>query len=155
MKKEFNIILRALLFIAIAVAAWLIGIMIGQENAVTILNPDVSSGTLRNMTNPVFSVMIDYNNGDIDTIDKIDMKSKANLWEAMNGVDSSEGLRLNQNEDYPDNDLQWYGINDFYNSGDARWYIWLNNDYQSSMPDQIVVKSGDVLYFKYLSYYPR
>ena len=43
MKKEFSLALRALLFVAIAVGAWLIGIMIGQENAVTILNPYTST----------------------------------------------------------------------------------------------------------------
>jgi len=155
MKQEFSIALRALLFIAIAVGAWLMGIVIGQENAVTILNPYTSTANIRSGAIPAVSIMMDYNNGNIDIFDEIELISHANLWEAMVGADSMDKFNLGYNDDYLDNSLQWYGINGVYNSDGSRWYIWLNNKLQSELPDTINVKNGDVLLFKYLSYYPR
>ena len=155
MKREFSLAMRSLLFIAIAVAAWLIGIVIGQENAIIILNPNASTATIREVGKPNISAMLDYNNGDIDVIDNIELSSHANLWEVLLDVEKQGRIKLDENEDWPKVGLQWYGINGMYNTGDARWYLWLNNEYVSELPDNIVVKNGDVLYFKYLSYFPR
>lgn len=155
MKQELSLTLRALLFVVIAVGAWLAGIVIGQENATTILNPNTSTASIRGGNTPSISMMLDYNNGDIDIFDDIELTSHVNLWEAMVGAASQDKINLGQNENYEEVGLQWYGMNGFYNSSTARWYIWLNNEYQSDLPDNILVKNGDVLLFKYLSYYPR
>ena len=74
MRKEFSLAMRALLFIAIAVAAWLMGIIVGQENAVIILNPNTSTANVREASNPNVSIMLDYNNGDIDILENISSK---------------------------------------------------------------------------------
>ncbi|MBL7022400.1 hypothetical protein ISR92_03730 [Patescibacteria group bacterium] len=155
MRREFNLVIRALLFVAIAIGAWLMGMVIGQENAVTILNPNTSTANIRESGQPTVSMMLDYNNGDIDIVDNIILTSHANLWEAMLAAEEEGKLIIGQNEDWIENGLLWYGVNGFFNSSESRWYIWLNNDYVSELPDEINVKNGDILYFKYLSYYPR
>ncbi len=155
MRREFNLVIRALLFIAIAIGAWLMGMVIGQENAVTILNPNTSTANIREGGQPTVSMMLDYNNGDIDIVDNIILTSHANLWEAMLAAEEEGKLTIGQNEDWIENGLLWYGVNGLYNSSESRWYIWLNNEYVSELPDEINVKNGDILYFKYLSYYPR
>lgn len=155
MKKEFSLVLRAILFVAIAVGAWFVGIIIGQENAVTILNPYASTASIRDSSAPRVSMMLDYNNGNIDIISGVELTSHANLWEVMLGAASQDKISIGQNENYEEVGLQWYGVNGFYNNSETRWYIWLNNELQSGLPDSIVVKNRDVLLFKYLSYYPR
>ncbi|MFW0862540.1 MAG: hypothetical protein ACKKL6_03050 [Candidatus Komeilibacteria bacterium] len=147
--------MRALLFVAIAIGAWLVGMVIGQENAVTILNPNTSTANIRESNIPRVSMMLDYNNGDIDVVDDIELTSHSNLWEALIGAEEQGKIKLGQNEDWLENGLLWYGINGLYNSSESRWYIWLNNDYVSELPDKFSVKNGDILYLKYLSYYPR
>lgn len=155
MREEFNLAMRSLLFIAIAVAAWLMGIIVGQENAVIILNPNTSTANIREASNPNVSIMFDYNNGDIDILKNVELKGQANLWEAMLGAQERGDIDLGYNDNWSEVGLQWFGINNYFNSTEAHWYIWLNNKYLSGLPDNIEVKNGDVLYFKYLSYYPR
>lgn len=42
MKQSLSMPIRIVLVLAVALIVWIVGVMVGQENTVTILNPDTS-----------------------------------------------------------------------------------------------------------------
>lgn len=156
MRTEFSLVLRALLFIGIAVVVWIVGVMVGQENTVTILNPYVNYGGIRSGGSPTVSIMLDYNNGQMQSYDNLQLIGNNNLWAILTNLSDDEKIRLVYNNDIDKAGLTWFGINGRNNiSGGVRWQVWVNNVYQKQALDNIVLKAGDIINFKYFYYLPR
>jgi len=155
MRKEFSLIMRALLFVALAIVVWVVGVMIGQENTVTILNPYADSASVRSVGQPAVSIMMDYNGGQINTYHQLSLIGGNTLWRVLAGLSDQGKIKLAYNSDFTEAGLKWFSINGRAdNVGGIRWHVWVNNVYQSTKFDNIELKSGDAVTLKYLYYNP-
>ncbi|PJC00996.1 MAG: hypothetical protein CO073_04580, partial [Candidatus Komeilibacteria bacterium CG_4_9_14_0_8_um_filter_36_9] len=63
MRVNHGFVIRIILLVSLAVVVWIAGVMVGQENTVTILNPETSVTGRQSFSNPQVSIMLDFGNG--------------------------------------------------------------------------------------------
>jgi hypothetical protein len=153
MNVKFGFIIRMLLIVALAVVVWIVGVMVGQENTVTILNPDISMTGRQSFSNPQVSIMLDFDNGQIDVYDELFIIDNKDLWTVIKNLSIREELDLDYNKDWAVNGLDWYRLAGKTTSENgSSWHVWINNIYQTKDLSNIMLKNNDVVSFKYLYY---
>jgi len=153
MQNHLNRTTRIIIGGALAVVIWIVGVIIGQEQTVTILNPEGGLGGLISRTRSAqVSLMIDYGNGQIKVYPEVKLSygsSAFDLLKRIESIDKKFSLTYNINEE--DQKVTDLAINNYqsYSSG-QQWLVWLNNTLQVDTVDSVRLKSGDVVGFKYI-----
>ncbi|OIO46442.1 MAG: hypothetical protein AUJ28_02480 [Parcubacteria group bacterium CG1_02_37_51] len=155
MRVNHGFVIRIILLVSLAVVVWIAGVMVGQENTVTILNPETSVTGRQSFSNPQVSIMLDFGNGQIDVYDQLFIINDKDLWAALKNLAVREDLQLDYNKDWAINGLDWYRLqNKLTGESGVTWHVWVNNQYRTEDLTDIVLKNGDVVNFKYLYYQP-
>ncbi|MFH1667698.1 MAG: hypothetical protein ABH884_01570 [Candidatus Komeilibacteria bacterium] len=153
MRVNHGFVIRIILLVSLAVVVWIVGVMVGQENTVTILNPEASITGRQSFSNPQVSIMLDFNNGQIDVYDQLFIINDKDLWTALKNLAVREDLQLDYNKDWAINGLDWYRLqNKLTSESGVTWHVWVNNQYRDEDLTDIILKNGDVINFKYLYY---
>ncbi|MFW0837588.1 MAG: hypothetical protein ACKKL5_01160 [Candidatus Komeilibacteria bacterium] len=153
MKQSLSMPIRIVLVLAVALIVWIVGVMVGQENTVTILNPDTSYTGMHTNTQGTVNIMIDYNNGDIATYNNLPLATNHSLWAVVKRLADQEHIPLSYNDDFDTVGLQWWRLAGRGNvQGGIQWHVWVNNVYQNKSWDKIELKPGDIVSFKHLYY---
>ena len=153
MQNHLNRVTRIIIGGTLAVVIWIAGILIGQEQTVTILNPEGGlSGIITRTRSIQTSLMLDFGDGRIKVYPEIKLNygaSTFNLLKQVSLVDKK--LDLKYTADPETQEVKNFSING-YNSteADKKWQVWLNNQLQTEGINQIRLKSGDIIEFKYV-----
>lgn len=153
MQNHLNQTTRIIIGVALAVVIWIVGIIIGQEQTVTILNPEGGLGGLISRTRSVqVSLMIDYGNGQVKVYPEVKLSYGSTVFDLLKRVSSiDKKFILNYVEDKENQEVANLSINDFqsYTNG-QQWLVWLNNSLQLEAVNKIRLKTGNVIELKYI-----
>lgn len=167
---HFNRATRIIIAAAVAVVIWIAGVLIGQEQTVTILNPEGGlSGLITRTRSIQVSLMLDYGDGRIKVIPEIKLTYGAavtSLLKRWQSIEPQFSLSYQTNKET--GKISGLTINNYASSGsgsprgaggarlDARqeagkeWLVWLNHTLQTSTIDKIRLKNGDLVELKYI-----
>lgn len=153
MKQYFLKIIGIIIGVSIAVIIWLSGIFIGQEQTITILNPEGAlGGLITRVRSTQVSTMFDYGNGRIKVYPEVKLiysASALDLLKKIKTIDQTFNLtyKLNQNT----GNLADLAINHYQNTAAGKkWQAWLNNIQLKRDISQVKLKTGDIVEFKYI-----
>ena len=154
MQNHLNRATRIIIGGTLAVIIWIAGVLIGQEQTVTILNPEGGIGSIITRTRSVqVSVMMDYGNGQIKIYPEVKLSYGSSAFDLLKRIESiDKTLSLNYQLDQETQELSDLAINNYqsYSEG-KRWLIWLNNVLQTEAANHVRLKSGDIVEFKYIN----
>ena len=154
MLEHINKTTRIIIGASLAVIIWIAGMMIGQEQAITILNPQggLKSIFIRNPSIQV-SLMLDYGNGQIQVYPDVQLTYSQSVLELLEKVDKLEEVKLNLTYQLNKGtgELEQVTINNLQSYPDGReWLVWLNNELQTELLDKIKLKARDIVELKYI-----
>ncbi|HLC64370.1 MAG TPA: hypothetical protein VJK25_03450 [Patescibacteria group bacterium] len=154
MLENFNRTTRIIVAVALAILIWVVGIIIGQEQTVTILNPEGGLRALITRTQTIkTSLMLDWGNGQIKVFSDVSLNYGDSVLQLLSKVNLMENSDLNFNfKRHEDSgELQSYSIGGYASQpGGKQWLTWLNNSLQTKEIDQIRLKANDVVELKYI-----
>jgi len=154
MLDRFNQSTRIIIAVALAVLIWVIGIIIGQEQTVTILNPEGGLKSLITRTQTIkVSLMLDWGNGRIKVFPEVILNYGDSVLELLDKVDSlpDSGLAFQYRLDEKTGELASYSIGGYSGQPEGKkWLVWLNNLLQTKELDQVRLRASDVIELKYI-----
>ena len=153
MQNHLTKLTRIIIGGVLAVVIWIAGILIGQEQTVTILNPDGGlSGIITRSRNIQVSLMMDYGDGRVRVYPEVKLIYGASALDLLNKVSITDKTFKITYEDYQTAaGAARLSINGYVTSANGKkWQVWLNNSWQAGHLDKIQLKSGDVIEFKYV-----
>ena len=152
MERHFNRVTRIIIAGTLAIIIWIVGVIIGQEQTVTILNPEGGLGGLisRSRTAQV-SLMLDYGTGEIKVYPEIKLSYGSSVLDLLDRINNLES-EFNLNYSLEDNiELTSFTISDYPNILDGKnWLVWIDNGLQVDDYNLIKLKSGDNIELKYI-----
>ncbi len=137
--KNFSLILGALII------GLFFGFLIGQQKAIdeTLLTPSVTEGRA--------SVMLDYGDGEVKTYNNFQAGSST-LFEITKTITSDERIGF-ESKEYPGLGVLIEKIGDKKNGDQGSyWQYWVNNQSLQVGADAYVVRSGDIVSWKFMPY---
>ncbi len=152
MDGHLNKITKIIISGALAVIIWIVGIIIGQEQTVTILSPEGGLGGIISRTRSAqVSLMLDYGTGRIKVYPEIKVEygsSALNLLERIENIDNDFNLEYTLEKDQI---LSYLSLNGYPNfEVGKKWLIWIDNVLQTDDLNNVRLKSGDVIEIKYI-----
>ena len=154
MLERFNQSTRIIIAAALAVLIWVIGIIIGQEQTVTILNPEGGLKSLITRTQTIkVSLMLDWGSGRIKVFPEITLNYGDSVLELLDKVDSlpDSGLDFQYRLDEKTGELASYSIGGYFSQPEGeKWLVWLNNLLQTKELDEVRLRASDVIELKYI-----
>lgn len=154
MSERMNKTTRIIIGVAVAVIIWIVGIVIGQEQTITILNLEGGFRTLLSHNPSIqVSLMLDYGDGIIKVYPDVSLIYSQSVLELLEKVDKSEEKKLNfaYQLNKATGKLEQVKIGNFQSyAGGREWLCWLNNKLQTEDLNQIKLKAKDVVELKYV-----
>jgi len=138
--------MKLLFKILILVAVFCGGLYLGVNK---VLAPTVPSRQVINQEQ--ISLMIDYGNGQVQTFGSLALNAETGtVFKLLEKIAEVNNLEFKY-KDYGDLGVFVESINGFINNGpaDRYWQYWVNNEYAKVGASQQVLKSGDVVEWKY------
>jgi len=150
---HFNRATRIIIAAVIAVVIWITGVLIGQEQTVTILNPEGGlSGLITRTRSIQVSLMLDYGDGRVKVIPEVKLTYGAAvmaLLKRVQSIDPQFSLSYQTNE--KTGAVSDLIINNYAGSkGGKEWLVWLNHNLQTTSIGKIRLKNGDLVELKYI-----
>ena len=153
MENHLNKVTRIIIGGTLAVIIWIAGILIGQEQTVTILNPEGGLNGIITRTRSIqVSLMIDYGDGRVKVYPEIKLIYGASTLSLLKQIKSSDKkFELSYTDNQETQSVTDLSINGFKNTENGKkWQIWLNNQWQTEGVNEVRLKSGDIIEFKYV-----
>lgn len=154
MNLKFNKTTGIILGVALAVIIWITGILIGQEQAISTLNPEGGLREFFNQSKVIrTSLMIDYGDGRVEVYPAVKISYGGSVWKLLKSAAATEKDKLNlkYQEDSKSGEISNLNINGYSaNTGGQQWLLWLNNNLQDNDLSKIRLKSRDVVELKYI-----
>lgn len=157
MFKSFNTTTRIIIGAVVAVLIWLTGVVIGQEQTVTILDPSGGLYSILNRTPLIkVSLMIDYQNGQVEVYPETEITYSQTVLDVINKINrgKAEGDQINisYNQNEVEGTISNLSINGYQSrTGGKQWQVWLNNRLQTDDLAGIKLKASDVIELKYIN----
>ena len=154
MLEKFNSTTRLIIGITLAVVIWIAGILIGQEQTVTILNPEGGlKGIITRSHTIRVSLMLDYGEGQVKVFPEVPIKygqSVLNLLQAV-GESTNHQLEFKYQYSQPAGQLNGFSLSNLANQVNGKkWLIWVNNSLQTDDYQDVLLKAKDVVELKYI-----
>ncbi|MFA6304282.1 MAG: hypothetical protein WCV73_01875 [Patescibacteria group bacterium] len=154
MLERFNTTTRLIIAVSLAVVIWIAGVLVGQEQTVTILNPQGGLNQIINrQVNIKVSLMLDFGEGKIIVYPETQVKygqTVLNLLQKISQEDKS-GLKLVYDLDAKTGELKKFSLQGISGNLTGRqWLVWLNNQLQTQPINSIKLKSKDIIELKYV-----
>lgn len=125
------------------------GFLLGQN---TVLNREVNPDAFAVYDSRIFSLMIDYGDGKIETFHGIQFEPQEKLFIALERTLKGKGINF-VSEDYKDLGKLVLEIGNRKNGADNKyWQYWVDNRHADVGADQYVLKSGDVVEWKFIAF---
>jgi len=150
MWRHLNQTTRIIIGLTVAVLIWISGVLIGQEQAVLILNPQ---GGWRGFVNRdriiQVSLMLDFGDGQIKVFPEPRIKYGESVFNLLKSLPIHLDTADRQAE--PAGQIIDLTIDGYVSDPQGKqWLVWLNNQLQSEDLSQIRLKSGDIIELKYI-----
>ena len=152
MLERFNATTRIIIAVCLAVVIWITGVVIGQEQTVTILNPE---GGLRNLINrqPVIkvSLMVDRGYGRVAVYQDQQLNYSQTVFDLLKKIDQTvANFNFNSSVDQPTGELKSFSLAGLNNTKNGpSWLLWLNNQLRLEPLNMVKLKARDVIELKY------
>ena len=152
MLERFNATTRIIIAVCLAVVIWITGVVIGQEQTVTILNPE---GGLRNLINrqPVIkvSLMVDRGYGRVAVYQDQQLNYSQTVFDLLKKIDQTEAIfNFNSSVDQQTGELKSFSLAGLNNTKNGpSWLLWLNNQLRLEPLNMVKLKARDVIELKY------
>ncbi len=153
MHNHLNRATRIIIGGTLAVVIWIAGILIGQEQTVTILNPEGGlSGIISRTRSIQVNLMIDYGDGRVKVYPEIKLTYGASALSLLKQIESiDKKFELNYTDNQETQEVSNLSLNGYQSTEySKKWQIWLNNQWQTEGVNEIRLKSGDIVEFKYV-----
>lgn len=154
MLEKFNKTTRIIIGATLAVVIWIVGILIGQEQTVLILNPEGELTSFINRARTIqVSAMLDNGNGMIKVYPEVKLNYGDSVLKALNRVNELENkqLKLSYQMDDETKAVTQLIINGYESNPLGRqWLVWVNNILQTEDVGKIRLKAGDIVELKYV-----
>lgn len=154
MLEKFHTTTRLIIGIALAVLIWITGVLIGQEQTITILNPE---GNLRNILNRTptvkVSLMLDFGSGEVMVFPSTELVYGHSVFQLLEKInkDKSADLTFSYELNKKTGELTNVSLNGYFSqAGGKEWLVWLNNKLQTLPLNQIKLKAHDIIELKYI-----
>lgn len=153
MLERFNKTTRLIIGICLAVVIWIIGMLIGQEQTVIILDPE---GGLRNIINRSpsikVSLMLDAGAGRVYVYQDQQLNYAQTVFDLLKKVDQPGAkLNFNYNLNPASGELKSFSLLNQSNvQNGPEWLLWLNNHSRTEPLNQVKLKARDVIELKYI-----
>ncbi len=153
MNQYLNKTARIIIGVALAVIIWLVGVYIGQEQTITILNPEGALGNIiTRVKNTQVSLMLDYGDGRIKVYPTVKLTYGATVLDLLKRIKTiDQALNLTYSFNQETNSVVNLAINHYVNlPAGKKWQLWLNNIQMTRDISQIRLKTGDIVELKYI-----
>ncbi len=152
---HFNKTTRIIIGLALAVIIWIVGILIGQEQTLVILEPEGGLKSLISRTPTVkVSLMLDYGNGAVTVYPDLEVAYGQSILQLLNKLAKTEKnkLKINYQLAKDNSRLSDFSLNGFVSySGGRQWQAWVNNQLQSRPLNLVKLKARDIVELKYIN----
>ncbi len=154
MLEHFNRSTRIIIGVALAILIWITGIIIGQEQTITILNPEGGfKGIISGTKTITVSLMLDYGNGNVNVFSDVPLNYGESVMRLLSKADHLENNELNFKYQFSQatGQLESFSILGYNNqSAGKQWLAWVNNGLQTKNINEIQLKAGDIVELKYI-----
>ncbi|MDP2586825.1 MAG: hypothetical protein Q8P32_03575 [Candidatus Komeilibacteria bacterium] len=153
MLERFNTTTRLIIAICLAVVIWIAGVIIGQEQTVTILNPEGGFSNIINRNPSIkVSLMVDQGGGRVAVYQDQQLnygQTVYQLLEKINQVDSN--FNFIAELDQQSGELKNFSLAGLKNTANgASWLLWVNNQLRTEPLNQVKLKARDVVEIKFV-----
>lgn len=152
MLERFNATTRLIIAICLAVVIWIVGVIIGQEQTVTILNPE---GGLRNIIyrNPAIkvSLMVDSGGGRVAVYQDQQLSYGQTVYDLLKKINQVEpSLKFIADLNQSSGELKSFSLSGLNNiANGSSWLLWVNNQLRPEPLNKVKLKARDVVELKY------
>jgi len=154
MLEKFDKTTRLIIGLALAVLIWVVGVLIGQEQTITILNPEGGLKSILNRAPTIkVSLMLDFGNGQVLVLPSTELIYGQSVFQLLEKInkDESAGLTFSYQSNKETGELTNVSFNGYFSqNGGKEWLIWLNNKLQTLPLNQIKLKAHDIIELKYI-----
>jgi len=152
MWKHFNTTTKLIMAIALAVIIWIAGVLIGQEQAITILNPEGGLGNIITRARTIkVSLMIDDGTGSVKVFQWITLPYGNSVLDLLNQVKKEGKIDLAYAQDEETKAISSLTLNNLNSTDNGKsWMVWQNQSLITEPANKILLKSHDLIELKYL-----
>jgi len=150
---HFNRATKIIIAATVAVVIWIAGVLIGQEQTVTILNPEGGfSGIISRTRSIQVSLMLDYGDGLIKVMPEVKLTYGSTVLALLKRVQAIDPqFKLSYQTEEKTGKISGLAINNYISSISGKeWLTWLNHNLQTATIDKVRLKNGDLVELKYL-----
>lgn len=154
MLERYNRTTRIIIAIALAILIWVVGVIIGQEQTVTILNPEGGfKSIITRARNISVSLMIDEGNGNVKVLSDNGFIYGRTVMDLLQKFKNQEELSLDYAQDKLSGEIAGFTLNNLISGkqGGFLWLIWVNHQLQTEQADKIKLKANDYVELKYIN----
>jgi len=154
MIERFNLTTRLIIAVSLAVLIWVVGVIIGQEQTITILNPEggLENIITRSRTIKV-SLMIDDGTGVVKVFQWITMPYGSSVLDLLNQVKKEDKISLSYKQNEETQEISSFRLNNFSSINNGKeWLVWQNQQLSTEPLNQVLLKSHDFIELKYLNF---
>jgi hypothetical protein len=154
MLEHFNRTTGIITAISLAVIIWILGVIIGQEQTITILNPDRDLKTILNRSPKIaVNLMLDYQDGRIRVFPEVPLTYGQSVFNLLDRLKQNPAIALafEYNLNKQTGQLESFSLGGLVNLVDGpKWQLWLNNNLQTKGLTAVKLKAGDIVELKYI-----
>ena len=153
MLERFNTTTRIIIAACLAVVIWITGVVIGQEQAVTILNPEGGWSYIINRAPAIkVSLMVDAGAGRVTVYQDQQLNYGQTVFDLVKKINQAEpSLNFKATVDQKTGELKDFSLAGLSNiSSGQSWQLWLNNQLRTEPLNKVKLKARDVVELKYI-----
>lgn len=152
MLERFNATTRLIVAICLAVVIWIVGVIIGQEQTVTILNPEAGLSNIINRSPSIkVSLMVDQGGGRVAVYQDQPLSYGQTVYDLLKKINQLDpNLNFTAEVNQQNGELKSFSLAGLNNAANGPgWLLWLNNRLRPEPLDKVKLKARDVVELKY------
>ena len=152
MIEHFNRTTRLIIAIALAVLIWVVGVIIGQEQTITILNPEGSLINIITRARTVkVSLMIDDGTGSVKIFQWVSLPYGSSVLDLLNEVKKEKKIDLSYKQNEKNQEFSAFRLNNLSSVNNGKeWLVWQDQQLITEPFNRILLKANDFIELKYL-----
>ena len=152
MIERFNLTTRLIIAIALAIFIWVVGVIIGQEQAITILNPEGGLVNIITRTRTIkVSLMIDDGAGSVKIFQWVALPYGQSVLDLLNEVKKEGKIDLFYQQNEKTQVFSAFRLNNLNSTDNGKkWLVWQNQQLIMEPLNRILLKANDFIELKYI-----